>query len=377
MDAMSRKIEQTEVIKLLADIFAAGFDGNSKRLELLCLAAIKDTRTHAPEVATILSDLLSTRRSPFRSNKTVHLEAAPVDQDSSAPLVRVEKPERAPKPVFSPTIEKQLGRFFNEWKNSDALLSEGILPPRSLLLKGPPGTGKTMFAKWLAGELGLTLVTLDLATAISSYLGKTGMNLRRSLDYARANPCLLLLDEFDAVAKRRDDATEVGELKRIVNVLLKELENWPTHSLLIAATNHPELLDPAIARRFDRIFTMTLPEAAERASILQSSLGRFNADLNERLLKAICELLTGRSGSDLQTLGLAAVRRHIVEGERIESALISEMRPFFSIETKNAKTMGKVICGLKKGAGRAFTIREIAELTGLGPSTVHYHLQKG
>jgi SpoVK/Ycf46/Vps4 family AAA+-type ATPase len=373
---MTGKIEHKEIVSILADIFAAGFDGNTRRLELLCLAAIKDTRTHAPEVATVLSSLLSTRRNPFRSNKTLHPEAAPVDQDTSAPLVRVEKPEKSPKPVFGLAMETQLGRFFNEWKNSEALLSEGILPPRSLLLKGPPGTGKTMFSKWLAGELGLTLVSLDLATAISSYLGKTGMNLRRSLDYARANPCLLLLDEFDAVAKRRDDATEVGELKRIVNVLLKELENWPAHSLLIAATNHPELLDPAIERRFDRIFSMTLPEAAERVSILQTSLGRFNTDLNERVLKAICDLLSGRSGSDLQTLGLAAVRRHIVEKERIDSALLSEMRPFFAIEIKNTKAMGKVIRGLKKVTGSAFTIRDIAELTGLGPSTVHYHLQK-
>ena len=246
-------IEQTAIAPLLVDIFEAGFSGNARRLELLSTGWPRSSPDTAlnwrpplrlPCHGVVLSIRLD----------RVNLATTPVDQDSSY-QARVEEFKSSPKPIFSALVGDQLGRFLNEWKKREELLAEGILPPRSLLLKGPPGTGKTMFAKWLSGELKLTFVTLDLASSISSYLGKTGMNLRRALDYARANQCLLLLDEFDAIAKRRDDATEVGELKRIVNVLLKELEDWPSHSLLIAATNHPELLDPAISRRFDRVFT--------------------------------------------------------------------------------------------------------------------------
>jgi AAA+ superfamily predicted ATPase len=108
-----------------------------------------------------------------------------------------------------------------------------------------------MSARWLAAKLNLPLLVLDLATVMSSFLGKTGSNIRSVLEYAMSFPCVLLLDEFDSIAKRRDDDRELGELKRLVTVLLQAIDEWPSTSLLIAATNHGELLDPAIWRRFD------------------------------------------------------------------------------------------------------------------------------
>jgi len=288
--------------------------------------------------------------------------------------LRIEASSTSPRPVFKAALAQQVERFTNEWRQSERLLGEGFFPSRSILLKGPPGTGKTMFARWLAGELKLKFVTLDLATAISSYLGKTGLNLRRALDYARANSCLLLLDEFDAVAKRRDDATEVGELKRIVNVLLKELEDWPHHSLLVAATNHPELLDPAISRRFDRVFSTDLPEREERLLILHSALARFGPEVKPSFLDAIVEMLSGKSGSDVHTIATAAVRRHIVEKEPIETALASELRSASNTEVQDSKAAGKLVRALNNASPH--TVRELAALTGLGISTVHYHLKK-
>lgn len=375
MPEPSEQIIEHELLAVLPDIIQAGFDGNIKRLETLTITAIRRLRKSAPDTAASLSTILTSNptSAPIRG---VHFEPSPVDQDSSAPLLKVTTPERAPKPIFSAALEMQLGRFLKEWRQSKKLVSEGFLPPCSILLKGPPGTGKTMFAKWVAGELGLKFATLDLATSISSYLGKTGLNLRRALDYARATPCLLLLDEFDAVAKRRDDATEVGELKRIVNVLLKELEDWPTASLLVAATNHPELLDPAISRRFDRVFNTDIPEVPERIKILRSSLGRFDSDIKQGVLEAIVELLQGKSGSDLQALGNAAVRRHIVESEPLDFALIAEIQPLLSQGKANQKALGGMVRALRRGKGKNLTIREIASLTGLVPSTVHYHLTK-
>jgi SpoVK/Ycf46/Vps4 family AAA+-type ATPase len=143
-----------------------------------------------------------------------------------------------------------------------------------VLITGAPGVGKTMTARYLATELSLPLYTIDLAGLISSYLGRTGQNLRQALDYARRSPSVLLIDEFDALAKRRDDQSDVGELKRIVNVLLLELEQWPNDGMLIAATNHPELLDRAIWRRFDKSITIGLPDIVAREAILQHAFER-------------------------------------------------------------------------------------------------------
>jgi len=136
----------------------------------------------------------------------------------------------------------------------------GLHPSKSILFTGPPGVGKTLAAKWIARQLNRPLLVLDLAAVMSSFLGRTGNNIRYVLDYAKNTECVLLLDELDAIAKRRDDTSEIGELKRLVTVLLQEIDDWPPTGLLIAATNHPDLLDPAVWRRFEVVVEFGKPE---------------------------------------------------------------------------------------------------------------------
>jgi SpoVK/Ycf46/Vps4 family AAA+-type ATPase len=230
-----------------------------------------------------------------------------------------------------------------------------------------------MLARWVARQLDLRLVVLDLATSISSYLGKTGANLRRSLDYARAKPCIFLLDEFDAIGKRRDDSTEVGELKRIVSVLLKELEEWPLHSVLIAATNHPELLDPAIHRRFDVVLEIPLPNETEREAILTRVCGHFSQAFPSGFLRAIAESAVGQNGSELETMAQAAVRRHVVEKAPLTKCFVEELesRVPDGLPKKRFSMLAKT---LHETAG--LSVREIAEVMGKSPSTMQYHLTK-
>ena len=139
-----------------------------------------------------------------------------------------ERPVLDWEPVFSPNIARQLKAIVEERLNPHALRAAGLEPTRTALFVGPPGVGKTMAARWVARELGRPLLTLDLAAVMSSYLGRTGSNLRLVLDYAKAIDCVLLLDELDAIAKRRDDREEIGELKRLVTVLIQQIDDWPS-----------------------------------------------------------------------------------------------------------------------------------------------------
>ena len=124
---------------------------------------------------------------------------------------------------------------------------------RRVLMFGPPGSGKTSAAEGLAAELGIPLVVVRLDSLISSYLGETASNLRRVVDYAARAPFVVLFDEFDAIGRNRDDPQEHGELKRVVNAFLQMIEAYSGTSLLLAATNHEQLLDPALWRRFDDV----------------------------------------------------------------------------------------------------------------------------
>jgi SpoVK/Ycf46/Vps4 family AAA+-type ATPase len=203
-----------------------------------------------------------------------------------------------------------IDRILQERRSSDLLIKAGIEPATSVLLVGPPGTGKTMTARYIASTVGLPLITMDLAAVMSSYLGGTGQNIREALDLARQSPAVLFLDEFDALGKRRDDPSDVGELKRIVNVLLMEIENWPANGLLIAATNHPELLDRAVWRRFDLVVELQMPSAIERKEILSQLMLEHSRDVSTTQMDELVSLTYRMSGSDIARVTREALRRN-------------------------------------------------------------------
>lgn len=367
------KISTDRIGTFLTQFLEAGLSSNKQRLELLSLTAIRVLKKDYPQTCDDLGSLLSRFSVNVDSLRWHKAEPPPVDADAGLDLLRIIPADDALEPVLGPDIGNAVNRFICERGESEKLLREGIFPPRSLLLKGPPGTGKTMLAKWLAYKLGLSFVVLDLATSISSYLGKTGSNLRRSLDYARANPCLLLLDEFDSIAKRRDDSSEVGELKRIVNVLLKELEEWPLHSVLVAATNHANLLDPAIHRRFDVVLNIPMPDLREREAILLRGIGRFAGEMEPSFTSALAQALDGCNGSEVDTLARSAIRRHLVEKIPLEQAIVTAI--IQRVPDLSKDEFARLALILKDCAG--LSVRDIADLLGKGSSTIQYHLSKG
>ena len=360
-----------KIAELFPELVRAGLAGDRSGVELVTSTAIRVLREPYPEIASALADLMASAATGSANVRWNSTEPPPADSDSGAALVRIITAERALEPVLPEPVASAVHQFIAERQATSKLLREGLLPPRSLLLMGAPGTGKTMLAHWIAAQLEVKLVVLDLASAMSSFLGKTGSNLRRSLDFARGQPCVFLLDEFDAIAKRRDDETEVGELKRIVNVLLKELEDWPVQSVLVAATNHPELLDPAISRRFDVVLELPKPEVGQREAILRLACVRFSELLPTGFLPAVAQVTDGLSGSALVTLAQTAVRRHVVAGFPLSQSIVAQVVEAMGGDVDH---YGELVQALHETGD--LSVRNTAALFGKSPSTIQYYLTK-
>lgn len=190
--------------------------------------------------------------------------------------------------VLDDALKKQIQRIIREQRHAARILEHGLSPRRKLLLMGPPGNGKTMTGSVLAGELGLPLFQVRLDGLITKYMGETAAKLRQIFDATSQTRGVYFFDEFDAIGSQRGLANDVGEIRRVLNSFLQMIEQDQSHSLIVAATNHPELLDRALFRRFDDLLHYGLPDISHVAMVLKSRLGRLaTKDVSwERLAEA-------------------------------------------------------------------------------------------
>lgn len=220
----------------------------------------------------------------------------PVDKETAAPLADIVWVEDLPKtpPVFGVELQTAFDTFVAEWSHVEALAGVGVAPTRSMLLYGQPGTGKTHAALWLAGQLGLPAVVARLDGLMSSFLGTTSRNIGNLFDFVQRYECVLVLDEFDAIAKLRDDPQEMGEIKRVVNTLLQRLDHRRQNGITLGLTNHDQLLDPAVWRRFDVQLRIPAPGLEARQAILRQYLAPLPEDEStETFLAWLCADMTG------------------------------------------------------------------------------------
>lgn len=244
----------------------------------------------------------------------------PVDVDSKLELldIKMRSLDRDSLLLNEPTAEL-IDQLIQERRDPNALIDAGLAPTRTALFVGPPGVGKTLSAQWIASSLDVPLMTVNLASLMSSYLGRSGSNLKQVLDYARGTRGVLFLDEIDAVAKRRGDADDVGELKRLVNVLLQEVDSWPDGTLLLAATNHPDLLDPAAWRRFEMIVDFGLPNDEQIASHIANVLGKYAPDSDG--IRMLQTAFHGASLSEVERDVRGVLRRSLIQRGSVSDAL--------------------------------------------------------
>lgn len=177
--------------------------------------------------------------------------------------------------VLDAEMAEQLGRIMMEQKHHSRIREHGLSPRRKLLLVGPPGTGKTLTASVLAGELGIPLFSVRLDALITKYMGETAAKLRQIFDAVNDVRGVYFFDEFDAIGSQRGLDNDVGEIRRVLNSFLQMIETDQSRSLIIAATNHVEILDYALFRRFDDVIEYRLPTAPQASKLIQSRLGKF------------------------------------------------------------------------------------------------------
>lgn len=177
--------------------------------------------------------------------------------------------------VLDDLAANQLARIIKEQRMLARIREHGLSPRRKLLLVGPPGTGKTMTASALAGELGLPLFAVRLDSLITKFMGETAAKLRQVFDAIADLRGVYFFDEFDAIGSQRGSANDVGEIRRVLNSFLQMIEHDQSNSLIIAATNHPEVLDNALFRRFDDVVEYHLPTSTQALDLIRSRLGSF------------------------------------------------------------------------------------------------------
>ncbi len=300
--------------KILRQLIKAGTNGDVSAFRDISKAVIQEERQKQHHLlANDLEQILYRQQSSTVSScKEKITLKAPVDKEKGLPLLDIKLCQRpVDELILSASGLASVEEILEEHRRADVLRSHGMQPVGKVIFYGPPGCGKTMAAEVIAFELDRPLAIVRLDALVSSFLGETATNLRKVFEFIAQHKLIVLFDEFDAIGKSRSDTTEHGELRRVVNAVLQMMDAYQGDSLLLAATNHEQILDTAIWRRFDETIYFPLPETTETEKILTLKLRgvRRQFEVND---KPVMQLFAERSGADVERIIRRAIKQMIL-----------------------------------------------------------------
>lgn len=298
---------------MILDLIKTSFEGNKYQFKKVVEALIAEERS---KQHLLLADKLQSELDAMLRSADKDLQGRNVAATAVAPVVNNFLQEVPVRKSFDDVIlpdevKKIVKLFVEEQLRADLLRSYSLEPRHKIMLVGKPGTGKTSFAEALAERLMVPLYMVRYDALIGSYLGETAMRLRQLFDFVSTRKCVLFFDEFDTIGKERGDSHELGEIKRVVSSLLLMTDSLPSYTIVIGASNHPELLDRAVWRRFQLRVELPMPNKDSIQRWLEMFQRKYSLDFQYNISKLATELI-GNNFGDIETFALTIMRRHVL-----------------------------------------------------------------
>lgn len=358
-------------IERLRDALAK--DGDTKQS-----GALTSILTTADRSRELSPSRIERSKAQFLGETLTRNTPVPVDRETAAALAEVIFPSdiQSTAPLFNQTVSEAIGTIIEEWANFEALSEIDIRPSKTCLIFGAPGTGKTRLALWIAQQLDLPVVLVKLDGLVSSFLGTTARNIGNLFTFANRYRCILLLDEFDAIAKVRDDPQEVGEIKRVVNALLQNFDVRRDIGFTIGITNHPKLLDSAVWRRFEVQLEIPKPDFRMRQAIAAHFMPPVEApDIHLRLISWFTE---GATGAEVESL-VRTYKKATTVREEDRRGLLDTLRQFATLNAARVQSERRALLfedssslfrAMRDDPILGFSMADIGEIAGRDKSTV-------
>jgi len=331
---------------LLVDLFKTATSGDQLAFRKIAEGLIQEEKQKGHRLlAERLAKALQANATPFARPPAAKMNGGSMNKE----LFYEMTPERNLDSLILPEkIKTQVRELIEEQHRSELLHAHNLHARSRVLLAGPPGNGKTTLAEALAFELMYPLIVIRYETLVGSYLGETSSRLKNVLDYARTQRCVLFFDEFETLGKERGDTHETGEIKRVVSSLLLQLDAMPDYVVVVAASNHPELLDKAVWRRFQLRIELPRPSREQLAIYIASIAQRCNINFGYEP-ETLAKHLSGLNFAEVEEFCLGVVRRAVLDMKTENAKPLTQLKleqwksRFKSAHDKPATTASKGI----------------------------------